>query len=391
MRPKFLQARLNEVAVPAGTDVSTSGTITALSVVDTSNVRLTAADAVAGIVAPVAPVTSGKVLLLTNANTNLMFINDEDASATAANRITTGTSAPVQVSPGAVVMLAYDSAASRWRILGGTGSGSGGGYFKNYLDLYFTSDVTPTVNNGGVSATGNRTAPSNVWASPNTASFSFQRTASSPLRGLYSYVTTGASSGAAAFIESPVFVLDPADRENIGGFPSRYLTAMLDAQLTGASSSWQIAVVRYNSSLVFQDETSFGTFSQSSLAAFPVALSAALATYNTGDLVALRVRRTAGAGQLKWDRTALTPDQIATNGRQAFMGQKVFLKGVQTQNTPAFYATESTDVIPSGETRFAGRLVVPSGTTIQVDGDLVAAGAITGTGTLTGSGTITSI
>ena len=271
---------------------------------------------------------------------------------------------------------------------GGGGSSSGSG-LKNYLEAWYDSNKTPTVVNGGVSATGNRTAALTSWASPNTANFSFQRVSSTTVRGAYSYETTGGSSGSAAFIESPTFTLDLADREDLGGFPSRYLSIAFDAYRPGASATFEVALVRYNSSQVFQEEKSFGTFTTARV--FPSSFTEALTSYATGDLVALRIRRTVGSGQLTWDRTLVSPDQVFTNGRQQIMGQKVFYKGVQTLNTPKFPGVEQTDIIPVGETRSAGRLVVPTSTTIQVDGDLTTVGSVTGPGMLTGSGTITSI
>lgn len=390
-KPSFLQSRINELTIPAGIDVTTAGTITALSVADSSNIRLTNASIVAGIVAPVAPIVSGKVLLITNASSNPMFVNDEDAAATAANRIITSTSAPVQVSPGSVLMLAYDSAAARWRILGGTGSGSGGGYFKNYLELFFSSDVAPTVNNGGVSAAGNRTAPANVWSSPNTANFSFSRVSSGTLRGLFSYQTTGSANGAAAFVESPTFVLDTSDTDQNNG--SRALSILIEALVDGPTM--QLSLVRYSSSNVIQEELVFGTFQRTAAgqATFPVAFINQFASISGSDLFAFRLGRLSGTGQCTWDRTTVTPDQPLTNDRQAFRGQKVFTSGVQTSNTPTISASaeNSIDIIPVGETRFAGRLVVPASRTINVSGDLAVVGAITGTGALTGSGTITGL
>jgi hypothetical protein len=274
---------------------------------------------------------------------------------------------------------------------GGGGGGSGGGYFKNYLEAFFNSDSSVTVNNGGVSAAGNRTAPAASWASPNTANFSFSRVTSGALRGQYSFQTSGSASGAAAFVESPTFVLDASDREAGAGSATRFLTILLEAQLTGSATTFEIALVRYNSANVFQDETSFGTFVNSTVERFPVAVTDALAVYNTADSVAVRIRRSSGTEALTWDRTTVTPDQPITNGRQRLMGQKVFLKGVQTLNAVVITDAESTDIIPSGETRFAGRLVVPASRTINVSGDLAVVGAITGTGTLTGSGVITSV
>lgn len=269
--------------------------------------------------------------------------------------------------------------------------GAGQGYARNYLQDFFNADAAVTVANGGVSATGNRSASNTVWASPNTANFSFSRVTSPVGRGQYSYQTSGAASGAAAFVESPIFNLDLADLEGVGTTNSRYLATVLEAYLTGASATFEISLVLYTSANVFVSETSFGTFSTSTVVAFPVSFINSLIALNTTNRVALRIRRTTGTGQLVWDRLGVTPDQPWTNGRQTVAGQKVFQKGVQTRNAEVITDVETTDVIPAGETRLAGRLVVPAGKTLQVDGDLTVVGAITGTGVLTGSGVITSV
>jgi hypothetical protein len=121
---------IRELAIQRGTDVATSGTITALSATGNSFIRLTAASTLSGITAPITPVTSGKILILTNTASGVLQVNDQDAGAIAANRIITGTSAPVSLASGASLYLVYDDSSSRWRIVGGTGSGASTKYIS---------------------------------------------------------------------------------------------------------------------------------------------------------------------------------------------------------------------------------------------------------------------
>jgi hypothetical protein len=121
---------IKELAIQRGTDVATSGTITALSATGNSFIRLTAASTLSGITAPITPVTSGKILILTNTASGVLQVNDQDAGAIAANRIITGTSAPVSLASGASLYLVYDDSSSRWRIVGGTGSGASTKYIS---------------------------------------------------------------------------------------------------------------------------------------------------------------------------------------------------------------------------------------------------------------------
>lgn len=62
--------------------------------------------------------TEGRVILIENDGTNPLFLTDEDANSTAANRFAIGYD--LTVSPDQVIALIYDGTASRWRIVSST-------------------------------------------------------------------------------------------------------------------------------------------------------------------------------------------------------------------------------------------------------------------------------
>jgi len=83
-------------------------------------VRLTGAiTSVAGVVAP----ANAQLLILTNLSGGALTIKN-DAVATAANRILTGSGSDISMSNGASLWLIYGTASSRWRVVGGSGGSS---------------------------------------------------------------------------------------------------------------------------------------------------------------------------------------------------------------------------------------------------------------------------
>lgn len=68
-------------------------------------------------------VTGAQPLILVNKTGGDVTVKNEDATATAANRIITGTSLDLTLKNGASLWAIYDTTSSRWRIVGGSGSG----------------------------------------------------------------------------------------------------------------------------------------------------------------------------------------------------------------------------------------------------------------------------
>ena len=157
----LLQERLRttkDFVTDRGADVATSGTLSDVSTTGTSFLRFTGASAINSLAGGV----TGKHLLLTNANsTDISIVND--SGGTAANRILTGTGGNINLGPAASLLLAYDDAASRWRVIGGSG---GGGY---------TSSAQITLA-GGASVTGVTSGFNKIRVQGNSAAVTLSAT-----------------------------------------------------------------------------------------------------------------------------------------------------------------------------------------------------------------------
>jgi microcystin-dependent protein len=136
-----------QIQFSVSTDSTTTGSDATLQAFTTGVIRLTNVSllSVGGIPAG----ASGQLVIIENKTGNQVTINNEDLSDTAANRIQTGTGAPVSMPSNATFMFTYDTTAARWELTGGSGSGSGGGT-KNYLTSIITSSDggIPNVGNG---------------------------------------------------------------------------------------------------------------------------------------------------------------------------------------------------------------------------------------------------
>lgn len=113
---------LNDLILTASTDSTTTGSNATLSALTTPVVRLTNASLVS--VEMIDDLTVNKMLIINNATgVDISILND--AGATAAKRILTGTGADLTLKSDASIWLRYDSVSSRWKIIGGSGSGGG--------------------------------------------------------------------------------------------------------------------------------------------------------------------------------------------------------------------------------------------------------------------------
>jgi hypothetical protein len=93
-----------------------------------------------GISAIVEGVTN-QLFMITNAAGGTVTIVNEDTGYTAARRILTGTGADLEMEDGSSIILYYDDDSSRWRVVGGTGSGSGGGAV---VDTFTGTSIAPS-------------------------------------------------------------------------------------------------------------------------------------------------------------------------------------------------------------------------------------------------------
>lgn len=77
----------------------------------------------------------GRIIILANVGSfNIVLIN-QSASSVAGNRFILANSADITLITNQDVMLQYDSTSSRWRLIGGTGSGGGGSSNRSWFGV----------------------------------------------------------------------------------------------------------------------------------------------------------------------------------------------------------------------------------------------------------------
>ena len=294
---------------------------------------------------------------------------------------------------------------------GGSGSGSGSGTFRNYLDAWFDASKSFSINNGGVSATGNRSALATLWASTNTSNWTMARNTSGVLRGTYSYAFsggTGAVNGS-VFVESPTFVLDIADStSNTAGFGPLNLYVSMDVDTR--TVDMDAVLVRYNAAGTYQETIAISGMNSLSAATVPsqnffpatgtpfnryFGFAQTSSIVSGTDRYALRIRSLAVVASIvpRIDSIYVGPNADFGVTDQRYVGNKQFADGLQARegvNIPNTLDFPTTLTVASGESKIVGRLVVATGTTITVNGDLGCIGALTGPGLVNGSGVITS-
>lgn len=256
-------------------------------------------------------------------------MNDQDAGATAANRIITGTSGPVSLSSGASLYLVYDDSSSRWRVVGGTGSGASSKYISqtthgfsvgNWVGLSGSTFAVAT-RSGGVFAAG--------VVSLVIDANSFILTTSGYVTGL-----SGLVAGSRYFI-------------NTAG---------------AISTSETVTVASFSQTAFYADSTTSGY------------VAVGPATYAADSSI---------AGGL------INPFVQSIAGIKTFLSRINAIFGVETNNT--FNGFNGTENVLSGNSRLMGRLDLGSTATLAVGGDLMIIGALTGSTNVSGSGTITSV
>ena len=94
--------------------------------IDTCSVIRVDSDASRTITGLSASQVEGREITIENDGTNAIVLSDEDANSTAANRFALPDGAAVTIGSESSVTLKYDGTASRWRVKGAAGGGSGG-------------------------------------------------------------------------------------------------------------------------------------------------------------------------------------------------------------------------------------------------------------------------
>lgn len=187
-------------------DTATGSNVTLTSPA-TPIVRLTAAGTLVSVDMIPAGV-SGQSIKVVNATGSAININNE-TGATAANRILTGTSGTLSLANNASIILTYDGTSARWRVIGGSGSGSGGSGI-NYI-------LSPGADTGaaGWVTYADAAGVSPVDGTGGSPVVTFTTTATTPIRGLASFLITKDAANRQGNGVSYDFTIDSADKGKV--------------------------------------------------------------------------------------------------------------------------------------------------------------------------------
>lgn len=279
--------------------------------------RLTTSSGLTG-VAGIPAGTAGQLLILENKMTNSFLLLNESASATAANRILTGTGNNIRIAQDASISFVYDQFASRWQVIGGVGASASNSFTKNYLSTYnnnpgngdfeigstagWSLGTTGTLTNG--LPTGTPTFGSG------TTNLAITAVSSGQLGGSYSmsYASTTATT-AGNMVASSAFAIDIEDQAKVLTWKIYYKaqTNPGNANWSGTSSnSFGIAIWDATNSVWLGTSAAFG-MAQSSGVGY------ATGTFQTGSTTAAlnfiiyNVNATTGAITLYFDDISVSP------------------------------------------------------------------------------------
>jgi hypothetical protein len=172
------------------------------------------------------------------------------------------------------------------------GSGAGSS-LKNYLQDWYDGTKVVAVSATTLGATANRTTDQGLWARSTVAGLTIENNAVTPLRPLGDFLVNSSASTIASFVESPLFTIDSADL-------TKPLSIEFDLTGIAASTSYDVVVVRYNSSGTYQEtipvagNASTGTPSSAQLPTGTTKFSGFFIPSSTStDLYGLRLRKVA--------------------------------------------------------------------------------------------------
>lgn len=217
------------------------------------------------------------------------------------------------------------------------GSGAGGSGGRNYLLEWFDGNKNVGTT-GTVAENGNVTTTQ--WLGSNTSPIS--NTTTTPLRQTQSFLTnvTSASTGGTSFVQTPRFQIDRADL----GKP---LTLSFDVSGLGASGEWDVIVIRYNSSGVFQERIPVAGHLSAATLAPSAQIGAGTYTFRgfflpsstVDDYYVVRFRRLSGSSSaIRIDSLVVGPHNIITGTPIAQGDFTPTLRGSTTNPTGVSYA-----------------------------------------------------
>lgn len=219
--------------------------------------------------------TIQKFLVLVNGTGATISILNEDLTATAANRIVTGTGLDISVANDASILMSYDNNSSRWRVTGGSGSGTSTD--TNPIN-YITSPSTAI----GWTRTGTTGAAGNAPATTTTA-------ADLPL-GPTIPTAIKILSAANAGAESAAYVSFPFTTPAAGGVLTQ-VSLFMKPGSNFIANEWTVSVYQGSTRQTLRTDSSGFTFLPNFTGQFPLTFEPLASTAYT-----LRLARTVNAG-----------------------------------------------------------------------------------------------
>lgn len=189
------------------TNAALTGSDQTLNTITTGIVRLTNASLVS--IAGISAGASGQSLTIENKTGATVLLLNDNAAATAADRILTGTQATVTIGIDATLVFTYDTTSSRWMLTGGSGSGTGtGSGGVNFIPNGDAESTNPFIGYQYLSTT--RPTAS---GSPAVTGVAASISATAPLAGNNSFLITKTSGANAQGLAVDIqFTVDPAYR-----------------------------------------------------------------------------------------------------------------------------------------------------------------------------------
>jgi hypothetical protein len=218
---------------------------------------------------------------------------------------------------------------------------------KNYLKAYATAALSP--NPVGVAATGtiSTTAGQFYGDTVSGASSMFHQTPS-PLRGSSCYLSgvSSASTAGTTFVQCPAFALEGSDL----GKP---VVVSFDINSSITDGEWDVVVVRYNSSGVYQELIPVAGNASSASATPSAKLPTGTTTFKgffvsastATDLYAVRFRRLVGSQQIRLDTLFVGPQSLATVNARTDLRSYTPTGSATTNTTYAGVYSTNGDVI----------------------------------------------
>jgi len=191
------------------TDGTTTGSAASLTYSLGGLIQLTNSSLVS--LANIAAGGDGQDLVLINRTGNSITILDSSAaSGTAANRIFTGSNAPLVLVNNASIDLKYDNASSRWQVVGGSGSAS-----LQYPLVNYISNFGAETDTTGFAVYADAAGVAPVDGTGGSPTVTLTRSATSPLRGTASFLYTKPASNVQGQGFSYDFTINAADQGKV--------------------------------------------------------------------------------------------------------------------------------------------------------------------------------